>query len=96
MKGHISERVRREIIRFAKKYDLNQVILFGSRARGDHRERSDIDLATKGGDGDGFYWEVKENAHTLLLFDIINLDEGVSGDLLQEIARDGILLYSKL
>ena len=42
---NIPERVEKEIIQLAKQYDIQKVILFGSRARGDNWERSDIDLA---------------------------------------------------
>ena len=39
MKYNIPERVLRDISVFAKKYSINKVILFGSRARGDKTER---------------------------------------------------------
>ena len=42
MKYNIPERVLKDISAFAKKYSINKVILFGSRARGDNTERSDI------------------------------------------------------
>ena len=48
MKYNIPERVLRDISVFAKKYSINKVILFGSRARGDNTERSDIDIAVYG------------------------------------------------
>ena len=38
-----------EIRELAKKYDVERVILFGSRARGDYKRCSDIDLAVYGG-----------------------------------------------
>ena len=38
-----------EIQDLAKKYGISKVILFGSRARGDFRRTSDIDLAATGG-----------------------------------------------
>lgn len=38
-----------KIITLAKKYHVEKVILFGSRARGDNRPNSDIDLALSGG-----------------------------------------------
>ena len=44
---NLPERVFREITMFAKKHSIQKVILFGSRARGTHRERSDIDIALK-------------------------------------------------
>lgn len=34
----------------AEKYNIEKVILFGSRARGDYKRASDIDLAVQGGD----------------------------------------------
>ena len=45
MKYNIPERVLKDISAFAKKYSINKVILFGSRARGDNTARSDIDIA---------------------------------------------------
>lgn len=45
----IKEKVIDEICNFAKEYELKRVILFGSRARGDYKERSDIDIAFQGG-----------------------------------------------
>ena len=48
MKYNIPERVLKDISAFAKKYSINKVILFGSRAKGTARERSDIDIAVSG------------------------------------------------
>lgn len=50
MKYNIPDRVIREIIAFSKECHIRKVILFGSRARGTHTERSDIDIAVMGGD----------------------------------------------
>ena len=41
----IKEKVIQEIIALAKKYQVEKVILFGSRARGDFKERSDVGFA---------------------------------------------------
>ncbi len=46
----LSERVVKDIVTFAKRYSVRKVILFGSRARGNNTERSDIDIAVYGGD----------------------------------------------
>ena len=43
-KTGIKEQVIQEIIQLAKENQVEKVILFGSRARGDFKERSDIDL----------------------------------------------------
>ena len=42
MKYNLSDRVVREISFYAKKYGIEKVVLFGSRARGTNTERSDI------------------------------------------------------
>ena len=49
MKYNLPERVLREVCSFARQHSVERVILFGSRARGDHTERSDIDIAVYGG-----------------------------------------------
>lgn len=95
MKYNLPERVIRDITTFARKHNIGKVILFGSRANGTHTERSDIDIAVIGGDFDGFYWDINENAHTLLSFDVVDIDSGVSNDLKIEIQRDGIIIYEK-
>ena len=86
----------REIVELAKKYDLTSVTLFGSRARGDYRERSDIDLAVSGGDFNRFVLDVDEETSTLLMFDIVNLDGAVQPELLENIRREGKQLYAKI
>ena len=85
-----------EIVELAKKYDLTSVPLFGSRARGDYRERSDIDLAVSGGDFNRFALDVDEETSTLLMFDIVNLDGSVQPELLENIRREGKQLYAKI
>lgn len=72
-----------------------KIVLFGSRARGTNTERSDIDIAVYGGEFDQFYWEVKENIHSLLMFDIIQADAAISDELKQEIEKDGVTIYEK-
>ena len=49
-KTGIKCKVLQEIIQLAKKNCVEKVILFGSRARGDFRRTSDIDIAVTGGD----------------------------------------------
>jgi len=95
MKYNLSERVVQDIVAVAKKYDIEKVILFGSRARGDNRERSDIDLAVSGGNITEFTFDIEEDVWTLLMFDVVNLDGPVQKELLAEIAKDGVVLYEK-
>ena len=95
MKNNIPDQVAREISTFAQKHRIQRVILFGSRARGTHTERSDIDIAVSGGNVDAFYWDIKENVFSLLMFDMVELDAGVSEELKKEIERDGIMIYEE-
>lgn len=92
----LEKRVETDIIRFAKKNAIKKVILFGSRARGDHSERSDIDLAVRGGNALDFFYDLEEEAWTLLMFDVVNLDRGISEELQAEIERDGVSLYEEV
>ncbi len=91
----IPERVVREISVLSRRNGVQKVILFGSRARGTHTDRSDIDIAVTGGDFDAFYWDIKEKIHSLLTFDVISLDSGVSDELKKEIEKDGVTIYEE-
>ena len=78
----------------AERYGLASVILFGSRARGDYGQRSDIDLALSGGDQVRFALDVEEDVPTLLSFDFVNID--LAGEELREVVeREGIVLYEE-
>ena len=84
-----------ELLALAEACGLSRLILFGSRARGDNRERSDIDLAVSGGDVVRFSLDVEQRP-TLLSFDVVNLDGAVQPELLESIRREGITLYEKI
>ena len=85
-----------EIRALAERYQLRQVLLFGSRARGDFREKSDIDLAVRGAEVARFALDVDEETSALLMFDVVDLDGCVSDALREEIARDGQVIYEKI
>lgn len=95
MKNYLPERLLRDIERYSEKHHIHKVILFGSRAKGTHTQRSDVDIAVSGGEYDAFYWDIKENIHSLLMFDIVNLDDGITDELKNEIAKDGVVIYEK-
>ena len=96
MNYNLDKRIEREIISFAKSFGVKKLILFGSRARGTNRERSDIDLAAQGGDIFSFAEAIDEKVNTLLSFDVIDLDDNLDDDFKAEIARDGIILYEEV
>ena len=92
----IRKEVIEEIKNLARKYQVKRVILFGSRARGDYKRTSDIDIAVSGGDFAGFALDVEEETSTLLEFDIVNLDREMQDELRETIEREGKLLYEKV
>lgn len=85
-----------EIRNFARKNGIKKVVLFGSRARGDHWRASDIDLAVWGGDIQNFAFDVDEKTSTLLKYDVIDMDKGVQEELQKSIDREGIVIYEEV
>ena len=77
---------------------VEKVILFGSRARGDQRERSDIDLAVVGADiADSEWtdiWSYVDEAPTLLGIDLVRFEEAPD-HLRESIVKEGIALYER-
>ena len=94
----LPEKVITGIKNLAEEYDVQKVVLFGSRARGDNDPKSDIDLAVYDcADFTNFSLDVDERVWTLLMFDILDMDRyDYSQELLQEIARDGVTIYEKV
>ena len=92
----IKQQVINEICELAQKYNVEQVLLFGSRSRGDYKRTSDIDLAVRGGDIDRFALDVDEETSTLLEFDIVNMDRDMQDALRESIRREGRILYEKV
>lgn len=92
----IRRKIIDEIISLAQIYRVEKVLLFGSRARGDYQERSDIDLAVSGGEVPYFAAAVDEETSTLLKYDIVNLDASIQKELLESIQNEGIAIYEKI
>lgn len=92
----IRPEVIEEIRNLAQKYDIEKVILFGSRAIGDFRRTSDIDIAVTGGDFVRFALDVDEETSTLLEYDIVNLDRDMQDELRESIEKEGRILYEKI
>lgn len=86
-----------QIREFAAACDAREVILFGSRARGMNRSKSDIDLAVRGCRRfDELNRHLQDDLWSLLKVDVINLDEPVTEELRREIAASGKVLYEKV
>lgn len=83
------ENVIYEIIKICKTYNAQEVILFGSRAKGTFTDRSDIDIAVSGiVDFDNFEEQVF-CIPTLYKVDIVNLDKCKNNLLLEDIKQYG-------
>lgn len=87
--------LRAIISKARNKLDLERIVIFGSRARGDHTAQSDYDLCfylrSQRGWAD-FVIDVQDNAATLCGLDLVNFNE-VDPELATEIARNGVCLY---
>ena len=88
------------LLELAKRYvDPERVILFGSRARGDAKRVSDVDVAfafniDKAAHWGSFCAEADDQMPTLLSMDLVNLAEA-DPPLLTSIQREGVLIYER-
>lgn len=85
-----------QIIRLAVKYDISKVILFGSRARGDFKRTSDIDIAVVGGDIPRFALDLEEETDTLLEYDVVDMADSIQEELRLSIEKEGKIMYEKI
>ncbi len=91
----IPEAVLTQIASAGRRF-ATRVVLFGSRARGDHRPRSDMDIAFYGTDtGYLAFAESMEQLPTLLEFDCVHITDHTSPELIHNIQKEGIPLMSR-
>ena len=92
------EAIYLQLAELARRHGAQRLVLFGSRARGDNKERSDIDLAIYGIDDRGRQAQLAqaiEDLPTLLDFDLVFVRADTDPKLLQNIEKDGVSLMSK-
>lgn len=84
-----------QLANLAQAHQVSKLVLFGSRARGDATERSDIDLAAFGvpSEHQAPLRLALDELPTLLKFDLVFIESDTSPILLSEIERDGVVLY---
>lgn len=88
----LSEKIVSTILQYVSP---ERIILFGSRARGDNLDVSDIDIAVDCVESIGFLEEIlNEEVETLLKIQLINLNK-VPDRLKEEILKEGKILYEK-
>ena len=92
------EQLYSQLAALARRYGAKRLVLFGSRARGDNRNNSDIDLAVYGmpEDSRAAFWMECEELPTLLKFDIVHIAADMNPAFLANIEKDGVELMDKL
>ena len=88
-----------QIKTISDKNKIEKVVLYGSRARGDHTSVSDYDIAVfkkdmSAVDKASFCLELEE-IDTLKKIDVAFVDEGHLDALLENINREGVVIYEQ-
>ena len=99
-KMNIEESIKNRLAEiFQKNSTIEKAILFGSRARGDHKKTSDIDIAvfSKDMSSKDFNLLIDEinQINTALSFDIIHYERLNKENLKNDILKDGVIIYER-
>lgn len=94
---HLPASVQRLVTQLLTQVKADKIVLFGSRARGDHRENSDFDIAVALPPGEEtafrrFVLDLDEMPLTLFGVDLVNMNT-LDQAYLENIHRDGKVLY---
>lgn len=97
---HIDDKILKELLRIFNKYEnIKKVVIFGSRARGDFKNTSDVDLAvfSENISDREFNLLVDEinEMDTALSFDVVHFEKLKKDSLKENIIKDGILIYER-
>ncbi|SMP57206.1 Predicted nucleotidyltransferase [Anoxynatronum buryatiense] len=97
---HEKDQVMCAIKKAIAEHDVKKVVLFGSRARGDHEETSDYDLAVFGegltAGEQALIREAMEAIHTLKKIDVVFVNEAIGEQLLKNIESEGVIIYEQI
>ena len=99
MNYKLSSNIVENIKMIAQKYPVSKIIFFGSRARGDNRNNSDIDLAVYAlpeFHNEGRITSDIDDIDTLLKFDIVFINSNTDKRLVDNINREGVVIYERL
>lgn len=94
----IKEEIYQEMLMIFKEIQqVNQVILFGSRAKGNYKPTSDIDLAVELTDDDKKLLLIRklDQMRCALKFDVLNQKQIKNEQLIHDIEKEGIVIYKK-
>ena len=98
MNVNLNDKLITQIRDLARKHPISRVVLFGSRARGDHHAASDIDLAVfplPDFNSRGMVNSEIDELTTLLKIDLVFVEEQTDAVLLDRIKREGVVLYER-
>lgn len=94
---NLNKELLEEIIDICKRHaEIEKVVLFGSRARGDNSPKSDIDLAIYSNSNfSDFIEDMENNTRTLLEFDFSNMRTVKDEFFIEQVNKEGIIIYEK-
>jgi len=94
---NLNKELLEEIIDICKRHaEIEKVVLFGSRARGDNSPKSDIDLAIYANSNfSDFIEDMENNTRTLLEFDFSNMRTVKDNFFIEQVNKEGIIIYEK-
>ena len=92
----LEEKLLKEIVSvITSNFDVEKIIVYGSRSKKNSKKTSDIDLAIKSMNKPiGVKNLLDEKINTLLKFDVLYLN-GLNDDLKNEINKNGVTIYEK-
>lgn len=94
MKYGLSEEVYKKVKNVVDKYSMYKFKIFGSRARGDYKKNSDIDIVISNCTDDRQKYKIKNDFDLLDIpytIDVLFIEEISKEELLKSIERDGIV-----
>lgn len=83
------EEIIQAIIKICNEFQAKEVVLYGSRAKGTARERSDIDIAVSGVNDFDLLEEKIEDLPTLYSVDVLNMDTCRNELLMEDVRKYG-------
>lgn len=94
MKFGLRDEIYIRIEEITKKYKYKFVV-FGSRARGDYKNNSDIDIAVLGNVSDEDFYKIQKDFDSIdmdYMLDIVFENKVENTELLENIKKEGILI----
>ncbi|MEW6006731.1 MAG: nucleotidyltransferase domain-containing protein [bacterium] len=99
MNNELKERDLENIIKALKRFSqIEQAVIFGSRAKGSHKKGSDVDLAIKGKNISEktvkhLSFTLNEEIPLPYFFDVVHYESINNPDLIEHINRVGKIIY---